>query len=132
VGCGNFLLESEISGARDYYLPHHHNRTIVRRIADGIKIASVKTTKDSVVACGGEDEFLVADTSIKAFQTTTGRLLWSVPVRSGKAVAVARANDCVVALTNRGREQDVCRETRHSSGSDASKESPGKSHGRNR
>jgi hypothetical protein len=113
VGCGNFLLEPEISGSRDYYLPHHHNRTIVRRIADGIKIASVKTARDSVVACGGEDEFLVADTSIMAFQITTGRRLWSVPVQSGTAVAVARANDCVVVLTNQGREQDVCRQASH-------------------
>lgn len=131
VGCGDYLLEPENSGSADYYLPHRHNRTIVRRVADGIKIASVKTAQDSVIACGGDDEILVADTSIKAFQMTTGRRLWSVPVRSGTAVAVARANDCVVALTNRGKEQDVCRQASDSSGQNTSKISPAGSHGHN-
>jgi hypothetical protein len=131
VGCGDYLLEPENSGSADYYLPHHHNRTVVRRMADGIKIASVKTTQDSVIACGGDDEFLVADTSIKAFQMTTGRRLWSVPVRSGAALAVARANDCVVALTNRGKEQDVCRRAGHSPGQNTSQLAPAGSHGHN-
>jgi hypothetical protein len=131
VGCGDYLLEPETSGSADYYLPHHHNRTVVRRMADGIKIASVKMAQDSVIACGNDDEFLVADTSIKAFQMTTGRRLWSVPVRSGTAVAVARANDCVVALTNRGKEQHVCRQAGHSPGQNTSKILPAGSHGRN-
>jgi hypothetical protein len=129
--CGNYLLEPEGWKYLEDHLPHHHQGTVVRRIADGVEVASVKMDRRSVVACGGDDEFLIADTSIKAFHLTTGRRLWSVPVRAGTAVAVARTGDCVIALTNRGKQQNVCREPILSPNPNTSGQSQGVSHGRN-
>jgi hypothetical protein len=133
ISCGAYLLEPEGSPmALMSILPHHqHFGTVVRRVADGAKVASVKMKKNSVVACGGDNEFLVADTSVKAFQLTTGRRLWSVPVRSGIAVAAGRALDCVVVLTDRGKQQNVCRDPIRPSKKDTPEQPRGDSHGRN-
>jgi hypothetical protein len=129
--CDGHLLEVERSADPKTYPKHDQNRVVVRRITNGSEVVAVKMEKRSVIACGGDDEFLIADKSIKAFQVTTGRRLWSVPVRSGSTVAVARAKDCVIALTNRGKQQNICREPIRSPKQSTSGQPEGDGHGRN-
>jgi hypothetical protein len=75
--------------------------TVVRRISDGVKVAAVPVQPSTVVECGAPDAVLLADTSIRAVQLSTGRRLWSAPVRSCHAVALAQVGGCATVLTNR-------------------------------
>ncbi len=108
VLCSDYLLEQEVPVPWDPHLHHVHSRTVVRRISDGVKVASVGTGPNAVIACATPDTFVAADTSVVAMSLATGRRRWSVPVRAGRAVAVAQAGECTIALTNRDEMMSIC------------------------
>jgi hypothetical protein len=108
VACGGYLLEPEGVSPDFHGLKHRQNQVVVRRIADGVKVASVGTA--GVVACGGPDEFLVGDRSIAAFQLPSGRRLWSVPVGAGGVETMAQTGACTIALTTRDQMIRICRD----------------------
>lgn len=83
--------------------------TVMRRISDGVRVAAAPVQPSTVVECGAQGAVLLADTSIRAVQLSTGRRLWSAPVRSGRAVAIAQGGGCATVLTNRGTMTNICR-----------------------
>ncbi len=107
--CGDYLVEPERRWDRGTYPLHHHHRIVVRRISDGVKVAAAPVQPSTVVECGVPGAVLLADTSVRAVQLSTGRRLWSAPVRSGHAVAIAQVGDCTTVLTNHGTMTNICR-----------------------
>jgi hypothetical protein len=107
--CGDYLVEPERSWSRGVYPLHRRHQIVVRHISDGVKVAAVPVQPSTVVECGAPGAVLLADTSIRAVQLSTGRRLWSAPVRSGHAVAIAQVGDCTTPLTNHGTMTNICR-----------------------
>jgi len=107
--CGDYLVEPERWWNRGTYPLHHHHRIVVRRISDGVKVAAAPVQPSTVVECGAPGAVLLADTSVRAVQLSTGHRLWSAPVRSGRAVAIAQVASCATVLTNRGTMTNICR-----------------------
>jgi len=110
VPCGDYLLEQEVA-IPDEHLSFSRNRTVVRRIMDGVQVATVRTGPDTGIACAGPDEFLLnAGKSITSFSLPSGRRRWSmpVPVRAGNVVQLARAGTCTIALTDRDAMVTIC------------------------
>jgi len=108
--CGDYLVEPERRWSRGTYPLHHHHRIVVRRISDGVKVAAAPVQPSTVVECGAPGAVLLADTSVRAVQLSTGRRPWSAPVRSGHAVAIAQVGGCTTVLTNRGMMTNICRD----------------------
>ncbi len=110
VPCGDYLLEQEVA-VREPHFSFSRNRTVVRRIRDGVQVASVRTGADTGITCAGPDEFLLnAGKSITSFSLPTGRRRWSVQVakRAGSVVTLARAGTCTIALTHRNFMVSIC------------------------
>ena len=110
VPCGDYLIEQEYA-VPDRHLSFPRNRTIVRRITDGVQVATVRTGADTGISCAGPDEFLLnAGKSITSFSLPSGRRRWSmpVPVRVGNVVQLARAGTCTIALTDRDAMVSIC------------------------
>jgi hypothetical protein len=74
-----------------------------------MEVEAAPVQPSTVVECGAPGAVLLADTSIRAVQLSTGRRLWSAPVRSGHAVAIAQVGDCTTPLTNHGTMTNICR-----------------------
>jgi hypothetical protein len=109
IACGSYLLEPERKGSNGD-LRHDRDRLTIRRLADGVETASISLEQNVVVTCGGShNEFLIAGATVQSYEPATGRRNWSVRIRSGRATAIARAKDCVVVLTSRGKQQNICR-----------------------
>ncbi len=108
--CGGYLLENEYaSGVIDHF-EFTRNRAVVRRISDGNEAGSINFKKRDGQACAGPDELLLASDSVTSVSLPSGRRLWSVPVpRSvGRAIAVARASVCTIALTTKDAILRIC------------------------
>jgi hypothetical protein len=104
------LLEQEFV-VPDKHLSFPRNRTIVRRITDGVQVATVKTRADDDIVCAGSDKFLLnSGNSITSLSLPSGRRNWSMPVpaHAGQAVTVARAGVCTIALTDRDTMVSIC------------------------
>jgi len=87
---------------------------------DGAWSRAAPVQPSTVVECGAPGAVSLADTSIRAVQLSTGRRLWSAPIRSGHAVAIAQVGDCTTVLTNHGTMTNICRgghaDSRHLAG----------------
>ena len=108
--CGGYLLENEYaSGVIDHF-EFTRNRTVVRRISDGNEAGSINFQKRDAHGCAGPDELLLASDTVTSVSLPSGRRLWSVPVpRSvGRAIAVARAGVCTIALTTKDAILRIC------------------------
>jgi hypothetical protein len=109
VSCGDYLLEQEFV-IPDNHLSFPRNRTIVRRISDGTKVATVRTGTDDIV-CASPDEFLLnSGKSVASLSLPSGRRRWSVPVpaRAGNVAEAARAGTCTIAITDRDAMVSIC------------------------
>jgi hypothetical protein len=74
-----------------------------------MEVEAAPVQPSTVVECGAPGAVSLADTSIRAVQLSTGRRLWSAPIRSGHAVAIAQVGDCTTVLTNHGTMTNICR-----------------------
>ena len=111
ITCGAYLIEQEYSAGWVDHLHFPKNRTIVRRISDGIKVGSMKTQEGDSAVCAGPDEFILnKGDSVTSLSLPGVRRRWSVPVpkRAGNVVTLARAGTCTIALTNRGSMVSIC------------------------
>jgi hypothetical protein len=110
VPCGDYLIEQEFV-VPDDHLSFTHDRSVVRRISDGVQVATVKTGPRSAVACAGPDEFLLnTGKSVIGLSLPGGRRRWSVPIppQVGAVVQLARAGTCTIALTSRNAMISIC------------------------
>lgn len=110
VPCGEYLLEQEFAVGQVDHFSYKNNGTLIRSISDGKKVAFARTGAASVIVCGGSDDFLIVDSTVRSISLKTGRTNWavSIPRTLGRGVAAAPTGGCVVGLTSRDVFLVIC------------------------